>query len=76
MSQLVRKIQRQADTNAGRFLSSRSAWDRANLGPGVVEMVISGQDPTQLVYCLCLTQAGRSLNSFAMLKEKCVLAVP
>ena len=41
LSQLVRKIQRQADTNAGRFLSSRSAWDRANLGPGVVEMVLN-----------------------------------
>uniref|UniRef100_A0A0V1KH74 Uncharacterized protein n=1 Tax=Trichinella nativa TaxID=6335 RepID=A0A0V1KH74_9BILA len=32
-------------------------------------MVISGQGPTQLAYCLCLTKAGRSLNSFAMLKE-------
>jgi hypothetical protein len=52
MSQLVRKIQRQADRDAGRFLSSRSAWDRANLG--LVGMVISGQDPTQLSHCLCL----------------------
>ena len=56
-------------TNAVRFLSSRSALDRANLGPGVVEMVISGQGPTQQPYCLCLRKAGRSLNSFAMLKE-------
>ena len=28
-------------TKAGRFLSSRSAWDRARLGPGMVEMAIS-----------------------------------
>lgn len=40
---------------AGRFLSSRSAWDTASLGPGVVEMVISGQGPTQLIYHQCLT---------------------
>jgi hypothetical protein len=33
-------------------------------------MVISGQDPIQLVYCLCLIEAGRSLNSFAMFKKK------
>ena len=38
-------------TKAGRFLSSRSAWDRASLGPGVVEMVISRQDPTELAHC-------------------------
>ena len=44
----------QKDTKAGRILSSRSAWDRASLGPGMVGMVISGQDPTQLIYCLCL----------------------
>jgi hypothetical protein len=42
MSQLVRKIQNQADTEAGRFLSSRSAWDTAMLGPVMVRMVISG----------------------------------
>ena len=59
----------QADTNAGRFLSSRSAWDTAKLGPGVLEMVISGQGPIQLTYCLCLTKADRSLNSFAMLRK-------
>ena len=53
-SQLVRKIQTQANTNASRFLSSRSAWDRANLGPGIVRLVISEQDPTQIVYCLSL----------------------
>ena len=28
MSQLVRKVQRQTDAMAGRFLSSRSAWKR------------------------------------------------
>ena len=34
-----------------RFLSS---W----LGPGVVEMVISGQGPTQIIYHQCLTEAS------------------
>jgi hypothetical protein len=29
----------------------------------------------QLAYCLCLTEAGRSLNSFCNVKRKCVLAV-
>lgn len=42
----------QKDTKAGRFLSSRSAWDAARLVPSVLKMVISG--PTQLVYCLYL----------------------
>ena len=46
MSQLVRKIQRQADGNAGRFLSSRSAWDLESAGLGAGKMVISGQSPT------------------------------
>jgi hypothetical protein len=48
MSQFVRKVQQQADKNAGRFLSSRSAWDTASLGPGIVEMVIPGQGPFQI----------------------------
>jgi hypothetical protein len=54
---------------ADRFLSSKSAWDRESSGPGPdkIEMVISGWCPTQLVYCLYLTEADRSLNSFAML---------
>lgn len=34
-------------TKTGKFLSSRSAWDRANLNPGRVKMVISEPDPTQ-----------------------------
>jgi hypothetical protein len=54
MSQLVRKIQRQADTDSGRFPSSRLSRHRGNLGPGVVGIVIPGQGPTQLSYCLCL----------------------
>jgi hypothetical protein len=29
-------------TNAGRFPNSRSAWDRANSDPDVVEKVIPG----------------------------------
>ena len=31
----------QKDTKAGRSLSSRSTWDKSNLGPGLVRMVIS-----------------------------------
>jgi hypothetical protein len=42
MSQLVKKVDTQADRKAGRFLSSKSAYDPAKSGPGVVEMVISG----------------------------------
>jgi hypothetical protein len=57
-------------TKAGRFLSSRLTRDRARVGTGKVEMVISGQGPTQPVYPLCLTEAGRALNSFAMFKKK------
>ena len=48
MSQLVRKIKRQADTKVGIFLSPRSAWERTSLGPGRLRFVISGWDPTQL----------------------------
>ena len=33
MSKLVRKMQRQADTKASRFLSSRTSWNRGNLDP-------------------------------------------
>ena len=91
MSQLVRKMLRKETeryrewlnilfmlTKADRFLSSGSAMDRVNLGPGVVEMVISGWAPTQLAYylCLCLTEAGRSLNSFILLKENVSLLSP
>jgi hypothetical protein len=41
-------------TKAGRFLSIRSAWNRASLGSGMVGMMISGWDPTQLASYLCL----------------------
>ena len=73
---LVRKIKRQADTKVGIFLSSRSAWERTSLGPGMLRFVISGWDPTQLNLLSLLTKAGRPLNFFfAMLKKKNVLAV-
>ena len=62
----------QKDTKAGRFLSSRSAWGTVSPNTGVVEMKISGQSLSQLVYPLYLAEAGRSLNSF---KRKCMLAV-
>jgi hypothetical protein len=41
----------QKDTMIGRY-KCRSAWDTASAGPGMVEMVISGQGSTQLVYLL------------------------
>lgn len=44
----------QKDIKAGRFLCSRSAWDTASPGQGVIEIRISGQSPTQLIYHLCL----------------------
>jgi hypothetical protein len=74
--QLHHKTACQKNTKTGRdkcrFLSSGSTCNRACLGPGMVEMVISGWGPTQLAYHLCLTEAGRSLNSFAMFKKMCL----
>jgi hypothetical protein len=51
-------------TKAGRFLSSRSAWNIGISGPGtgIVGMVISGWDFTQLSYCLCLCLLSLSKN--------------
>jgi hypothetical protein len=46
----------QKDTKTGRFLTSRSAWDKANSGPGVVGMVFSERDPTQLILLLVITK--------------------
>jgi hypothetical protein len=46
MKWLVRKIQRQANTNADRFLSSTSAWDTDVLK--IIIFIISGLGPTQL----------------------------
>jgi hypothetical protein len=50
-------------TKAGRFLSSRSAWDKATLGPGRLRILISEPDPTYLALLSVLSKAGRSLNS-------------
>ena len=61
MSQLVRKIQRQADTNAVRFPSSMSAWDRTNLGQGVVEIVRMRSHPASL---LSLLNRSRQISEF------------
>jgi hypothetical protein len=49
-------------TNAGRFPSSGSVWDRDNLGLGVV-YIRTRSHPAKF------TKAGRSLNSLAMLKK-------
>lgn len=56
-------------TEAGRFLSLRSAWDRTTLGLGRVGMVISGQDPTQLAYCLCLQRQADLLIHLQCFKK-------
>jgi hypothetical protein len=64
------------DSKADRFINSGSACNRAQLGTEVIEMVISGMGPTQLPYCLCLSEAGRPLNSSAMLKENVCLWSP
>lgn len=57
-----------------KFLSSGCAWEKVRLSPGVVEKIISGQCPIQLVYCLFSTEAGRSLNSVkAVFKENVFL---
>ena len=74
MSQLVRKILRQTDRNAGRFLSSRSAWDRAKLGPSVLEMVTSGQGPTQLAYQYVPNRGRQISDFFCNVKRKCAFA--
>lgn len=59
-----------------QVLSSPWTWNRARLGPGVVKMVVISGLGTQLVYCLCLTEVGRSLNSFAVLKGNVYLLSP
>jgi hypothetical protein len=46
----------------------------ARLGPGMIEMVISGWDPTQLAYHLCFR--GQQISEFVCnVKRTCVLAV-
>ena len=58
-------------TKASRFLNSKSAWERVSLGPGMVKMIISGHDPTQLSLLFVLTKEGRSFKSLALsLKKK------
>jgi hypothetical protein len=61
----------QKDTKAGRFPSSISAWDRLSLGLFLVGMVMSGHNPCQLNLLFVLTNAGRSLSSFAMFLFVC-----
>jgi hypothetical protein len=48
----------------------RQVVSKFRISLGVVEMVISGQGPCQLLYHLCLTKADRSLNSSSTLREK------
>lgn len=52
----------QKNTKADRFHSSRLAWDRASLSPGMMVMLISVWDPTQQSYCLCLCLLSLSKN--------------
>jgi hypothetical protein len=49
-------------------LSLKSAWDRANLCIGEVEMVISGWHPTQLIYHVCLTEVQKISKFFSNVK--------
>ena len=67
----------QGDTKAGRFLSSRSAWDTARLDPGAVELAISRQ-----VLPASVLNKGRQISeffckvkTFAMLKNVCLLSL-
>ena len=66
----------QTDTKVGRLLSSRSTRDRVNLGLGVLGMVISEADPTQLSFCLAYMgrQIPVSQYSFAMFKKMYLLS--
>lgn len=57
----------QKNTKSGRFLSLSSAQNRANLGPGIMEMVVSGPYPTQLNVLFVFTKAGGPMSSIAML---------
>ena len=51
MSKLVRKMQRQADTKASRFLSSRTSWNRGNLDPACGSNDLSAVSyPDSLLY--------------------------
>jgi hypothetical protein len=63
-----------------RYNDKQIPKSKVSLGPklglGVVEMVISRQHPTQLLYPLCLTETSRSLNSFAMLKKSVCFLFP
>ena len=61
----------QKDTKAGRFLSSKSAWDTLLSRPGCGRSgnFRAGSHLARSPHCL--TEAGRSLNSFAVLKEMC-----
>lgn len=61
MSQFVEKIQR-----TDRLMSLSSAWDRVNLGIGVVGMVIWGHDHIQINLLVLLTKAGKYLKSLSM----------
>jgi hypothetical protein len=58
MSQLVRKIQSQ--------IHSQVQGQPETVHPVMLEMKILGWGPIWLVYCLCLTKAEISLNSFVM----------
>jgi hypothetical protein len=68
MSQLVKKIQRQADTNAGRFLSSGLGRSKVRSRYGRNVNFRTGSHPASL--------SGRSLNSLAVLKGNAGLLSP
>jgi hypothetical protein len=64
-------------TKADRFLSSELAWERAGkVRPGWGRDGNFRTRSHPASYCLCFTEAGRSLNAFAMLKENLCLFSP
>jgi hypothetical protein len=64
-----RQLHYQKDTKAGRYLTSRSTWDRATLDPdcGRNDDLRTGSYPASSLSVF--TKAARSLNSFAMFKK-------
>jgi hypothetical protein len=64
----------QKDTKASRFLSSRSALGQSKFQfrHGGSSDLRAGSHPASLLSVL--TKAGRSLNSFAVLRKMCLLS--
>ena len=75
MNQLLRKVLRQEDTKAGKYKGRQILEFKVSLGQSEVRPRHGGNSdlrarshPASLFFLF--TKTGRSLNSFAMLKEK------